>query len=264
MHISIIGSGNVATVFGRRLLEANHTIDQVCSRNLAHAEKLGGELLAGAIDRLEDLRPGADVYILATADPAIKEAASKLRLGDALVLHTAGALPLDTLAPVSSRYGVLYPLQSVRKEVEYHIRIPLLVDGNTEAVRAEVLALAGGISDMVKEVGDAERLTLHIGGVLVNNFPNYLYGLTREYARGQGVDFALLQPLIAETARRLEHYEPSQVQTGPAVRGDQDAIRLHLEKLEAYPKLKRWYDLFSDEMLNQFLHGPVQPISPAE
>jgi predicted short-subunit dehydrogenase-like oxidoreductase (DUF2520 family) len=252
MHISIIGSGNVATVFGRRLAEAGHTIGQVYSRNLAHAEVLGRELLAGAIDSLDQLLPGADVYLLAASDQGVADAAARLRLGDALVLHTAGALSIDVLAGVSSRYGVLYPLQTIRKEVTGPLRIPLLVDGNSAQVRSAVANLGEGISDLVRTAGDEERLSLHIAAVVVNNFPNYLYGLTQAFANGAGVDFHLLQPLIAETARRLENHDPFDVQTGPAVRGDQSTILMHLGELQAYPELQRWYALFSEALLLRF------------
>lgn len=264
MRISIIGAGNVATVFGKKLKEAGHSIVQVYSRNLTHAQALAAALSAGASDALDQLIPDADAYLVALSDQGVLDFAASLRLGDALVLHTAGALPMDVLAPVSSRYGVIYPLQTVRKEVQYPLQIPLLVDGSSEAVRAAVTSLASGMSDLVRTAGDEERLRLHIGAVVVNNFPNYLYGLTQAYAQGSGVDFSLLQPLVAETARRLQDYAPFDVQTGPGARGDEATIRMHLAELEAFPELQHWYALFSEAILRHFKGKSVNFTSGAE
>jgi predicted short-subunit dehydrogenase-like oxidoreductase (DUF2520 family) len=246
MHITFIGSGNVATVFGHRLLAAGHTFFQVMSRQLDHAAELAGVLRASPVDRLSDLRPGADLYIIATRDAAVSEIARDLRLGDALVVHTAGSVPMGVLAQASTQYGVLYPLQSIRRELaEQPMRIPLLIDGVDEGVREHLTTLAAGITDIIRIANDAERLSLHIGGVIVNNFPNYLYTLTEEYLRSKGADFHLLEPLLAETARRLKTLSPSQVQTGPAIRGDKGTIAEHQAHLLGHPELLTWYNLFT-------------------
>ena len=41
----------------------------------------------------------------------------------------------------------------------------------------------------------------------------------------------LLQPLIQETAKKVQTINPSQAQTGPAKRGDQKTIDKHLDLL---------------------------------
>ena len=42
----------------------------------------------------------------------------------------------------------------------------------------------------------------------------------------------IIKPLIRETTDRLELYHPSEVQTGPAVRGDIEIIKKHLDFLQ--------------------------------
>jgi len=206
-------------------------------------------------DSLESLRRDADVYILASSDQAINEAARTLRLGDALVVHTAGAISLKTLEPVSSRYGVLYPLQSIRKEVTYPVGIPLLIDGNTSEVQDQIRSLALSISDMVRHATDTQRQRLHVGAVVVNNFPNYLYTLTETYLKEEGMDFKWLQPLLAETVRRLDTFSPGEVQTGPAYRGDTATLALHRSLLETYPELRGWYELFTEKITEMYRKG---------
>ncbi|TDX01761.1 Rossmann-like and DUF2520 domain-containing protein [Dinghuibacter silviterrae] len=256
MTITLIGSGNVATVLGKRLQRAGHTILQVCSPRNAEAlgaalraEARKGEAPNAAPEAIQDPKnlKKADLYLVAVSDTAVKDVAGQIRVADALVVHTAGSVPLDVLKEASKRYGVLYPLQSLRKETDPDI-IPLLVDGSDEDVRSIVEGVAKTISPMVKRCNDAERLFFHIGGVLVNNFPNYLYTQTDLFLQDKGQSIDMLLPLMAETVRRLKDFPPAEVQTGPAVRGDEATIRKHQEQLEGYPELLEWYNAFTNKI----------------
>jgi predicted short-subunit dehydrogenase-like oxidoreductase (DUF2520 family) len=245
MNITLIGSGNVATVLGKRLAGAGHRIVQVLSpRNAATlAALLGAEPIADE----KDLNMEADLYLLTAGDTAVYTLAETLRLGDALVAHTAGSIPLNALQDVSKKHGVFYPLQSLRKEAE-PVRIPLLIDGSDEVVRTTLFDLAVGISDQVQYCGDLDRQFFHIGAVIVNNFPNYLYTLTAKYLQDKGLEFDFLLPLLSETVGRLEAFSPAEMQTGPAVRGDIGTLDRHRELLRGYPELGVWYDLFSEKI----------------
>jgi predicted short-subunit dehydrogenase-like oxidoreductase (DUF2520 family) len=242
MNVILIGSGNVATILGKRLRTAGHRILQVMGRNLGRAEILAKILGAEAVT---SPRRDADLYVIATGDEAIYAIAETLRLGSALVVHTAGSVPIGVLSTISTRCGVLYPLQSLHKDVDAGVTIPFLVDGIGPGVRDAVRSLAGQLSDTVRVCTDQERLLFHIGAVIVNNFPNYLYTLTDAYLADGGLDFKLLLPLLAETVRRLDKLAPGSVQTGPAIRGDRATLALHRELLEGYPELRHWYELFS-------------------
>lgn len=244
MNITLIGSGNVATVLGRRLKRAGHTIDQVLSPH--HAKALANELGAEPIERQEDLKP-ADVYIIAASDTAITTLAQTLQLKKGIVAHTAGSLPLDTLKGVAKSYGVFYPLQSLRKEVEPK-EIPILVDGSDDEVTQALEKLAQTITVTVSRTTDQERLYFHIGAVVVNNFPNFLYALTEMYLHDKGLDWRILLPLMTETVARLYTVSPAEMQTGPAMRGDVATLERHARLLEGYPELRELYERFSEEI----------------
>ena len=250
MRIALIGSGNIATVFGERFRAGGHTVAQVMSRNAAHAQALASTLDSAWTDQPEALVTDADAYVLAVSDSAVYEMAAWLRRPDALVVHTAGAVSVKALEPVSPRHGVLYPLQSIRKEVSIPLRIPILIDGADADTLLLVRSLGDAISDMVFPTDDAQRLRLHVGAVVVNNFPNYLYTLTEAWLRGQGVDFRYLQPLMEETVRRLAAYSPAEVMTGPAYRGDQKTVALHESMLEG--ELLEWYQLFTERIMAMY------------
>ena len=66
-----------------------------------------------------------------------------------------------------------------------------------------------------------------------------------EYCNREGLNFKLLIPLIQETAFRVQTLSPSQSQTGPAIRRDDNTIEKHLELLEKHPDLKAIYELMS-------------------
>ena len=244
MTITLIGSGNAATVLGHRFKDAGHTIKQVLSPN--NAAVLAQELDAEAIKTPAQLTE-ADFYLIAVTDRTVEALGATLHLKDALVAHTAGSLPLRTLHKVSTRYGVFYPLQSLRKGVNPK-EIPLLIDGADEQTATTLTNLAHTISTTVTRTTDQDRLFFHVGAVVVNNFPNYLYTLTELYLRDKGLDWRILLPLLTETIARLYTEDPAQMQTGPAVRDDGVTIEKHTRLLQGYPELQAWYERFSSEI----------------
>jgi predicted short-subunit dehydrogenase-like oxidoreductase (DUF2520 family) len=251
MKVVMIGAGNVATVFGRLITKANHEIIQVVSRDISHAKTLAAELNCAFADDPKVINTEADVYVVAMSDAALKSIYETYFLGDKLIVHTAGAISRDILNMVSSRYGVIYPLQSLRKEnMELPGNIPLLVDGNTGEVTAMVKAFAATLSSTVVKMHDEQRLKLHVAAVIVSNFTNHLYMLAENYCVSEGLDFKMLQPLIEETATRLRSHAPAQVQTGPAIRKDIATLDKHLRLLSAHPDLRKLYLRMTDSIMN--------------
>lgn len=251
MKIVIIGSGNVATVLGRQVLKSGHQVLQVFSRDIEHASALAGILHCDYTDSHAELVPGADIYLLAVSDNALYTLQPFPAIGDRLVLHTAGSVPMDVLQPLSLNYGVLYPMQSLRREMEPAEDIPLLVNGNTPEVTAFVKDFAGTLSGTVSLADDEERLKLHVAAVIVSNFTNHLYTLAEDFCKQEHVDFNMLLPLIRETASRLSQHSPSAVQTGPAIRNDIFTLDKHLRILSSHPKLKYVYLKLTDSIMNK-------------
>lgn len=249
MQIVIIGSGNVASVLGRLCKTTGHEVLQVVSRNMQHAEALAKELGCDYADFGGKINTGANIYLVAVADMALFDLDKHLKLGNKLVLHTAGSVPKSVLQNVSANYGVLYPLQSLRKEMQYNNNIPLLVDGNTEEAATLISDFAKTLSGQVSRADDDQRLKLHVAAVVVSNFTNHLYAMAEGFCKKEAVDFSLLAPLIRETAARIEHISPSDAQTGPAVRNDIFTIDKHLRVLTDHPALKYLYIKLTDSIM---------------
>jgi predicted short-subunit dehydrogenase-like oxidoreductase (DUF2520 family) len=250
MDIVMIGSGNAAAVLGRKFRDAGHTILQVVSRNASAASKLAYDWDTESTNYLSLINKAADVYVIAVADDAISTIVAELKLPRTkLVVHTAAAVSKDVLKGVSDQYGVFYPLQSLRKEMEAVPDIPVFFDGNDDIAKKKLESLARSISPInAVNAGDDKRMKLHVAAVIANNFINHFYVLLEEYCKNEGVDFRQLLPLMQETARRLENGSPRLAQTGPAIRRDKETIAKHLELLEKYPALKRIYKLFTESI----------------
>lgn len=251
MKVVIIGAGNVATVLGRLIAKTNHEIIQVVSRNIASAETLAAELGCPFSNNPKILDQSADIYLVAMADAALNEIHESYFLGDKLIVHTAGSVSRDILEKVSANYGVMYPLQSLRKEnLELHQDIPLLIDGNSEQAIGMIEKFALSISSSVARANDEQRLKLHVAAVIVSNFTNHLYSLAADYCRKEALDFTMLQPLIEETALRLRYHLPENMQTGPAVRKDIMTLDKHLRILNQHPALRIVYLRMTDSIMN--------------
>lgn len=245
MRIVIIGTGHVATVLGRTLAAAGHEVVQVYGRAATHARALAADLQTGYTTRMDELDTGADLYLIAVADAAIPAVAASLPVKDKLVVHTAGSVSAAVLQPAGTRYGILYPLQSLRKEMSRLPVIPLLIDAHTEADLALLQALAYSLSPQVQVASDEQRLKLHVAAVMVSNFTNHLYTLAERYCAAEGAPFQLLHPLIREVAERLQYLSPHDAQTGPAIRHDTPTIEKHLELLAPHGEMQELYAWFT-------------------
>lgn len=245
MRIVLIGSGNVSTVLGRKMIRAKHQVVQVYSRDKTHADALAGELAASSVSTPAEIDQTAGIYVIAVSDDELIHVQNWLTLKQGLVVHTAGSVSKEVLKEVSPDYGVLYPLQSLRKEMETIPEIPFLIDANNEGNKKILMQFAESISDDVRIAEDEERFKLHLAAVITANFSNHLYALAADYCKKESVDFMMLLPLISEVAGRINNNSPSDLQTGPAVRNDVVTILKHRGMLKEYPALMELYDVFT-------------------
>lgn len=245
----IIGAGNVATHLARKLHQAGHRILCIYSQGISSAARLAGELGTTGISGRDDLPSGSDFYILAVPDDAIQAVAEQFAENRGIWLHTSGAVPLDTFSGRKADYGVLYPLQSLSKDRESPAGgIPFLVEGSTTPVTSQVKQLAHTISERVVEMDSKARLAVHLAAVFANNFSNHMVNIALKILTVQGGDPGIMVPLLKETFAKIEQMGPERAQTGPAVRGDEETIRRHLELLGDDPDWKKIYTFISRDI----------------
>ena len=211
ISILIIGDGNVASHLYQAFLKADAVIvTKINSRNLTDI-------------------PNADVTIIAVSDDAIAEVSSNI--ANSLVVHTSGSVAMTSLKN-KGRKGVFYMLQTFSKnKIVDFSEVPFCLEAENEKDYILLELLANLIGKKIYAINSEQRKALHIAAVFVNNFSNHMYKIGSDICAENNVPFAILEPLIKETASKIETLSPAEAQTGPAIRKDQRTINEHLALL---------------------------------
>jgi predicted short-subunit dehydrogenase-like oxidoreductase (DUF2520 family) len=251
VDISFIGAGNVAWHMAQALEEAGYQVREIYSRTLTNATALADKLYNAAPTQSLDFSASkATIFFIAVPDGQVAKIAAKLRLPEeAILVHTSGSLPLEVLQN-HTYSGVFYPLQTFSKQKELDIsRVPFCIEATDEATEQLLVSMAQHISNTVYLVSSAERKVLHIGAVFACNFTNHLLGVAKEILGREGLEFDLLKPLIRETIQKALNAEhPAFVQTGPAMRNDQQIIDAHRAYLSTYPVEEGIYHILTESI----------------
>ncbi|SFD86560.1 Rossmann-like and DUF2520 domain-containing protein [Thermophagus xiamenensis] len=249
--VVIFGSGNVATHLAKAFSSNGISIRQIYSRNYQHARALASQFNeTKAIEHPQQADTGADLWLIAVVDDAIKEIVSALPPFNGIVTHTAGSISMDVLSRFP-HHGVFYPFQTLSKErkIDYN-SLPLLIEGSDNVTTQKLLKLARTVSPIVSEADSGTRGILHIAAVFSCNFVNHLYTLSADLLANNGLSFDFLTPLIQETTRKILTMPPQKAQTGPAIRNDKTVMNKHLEQLKDNPTLKKIYQLMSENIIH--------------
>jgi predicted short-subunit dehydrogenase-like oxidoreductase (DUF2520 family) len=238
----MIGAGNVAHVLGRALKHAGHNIVSIWNRDIQKAYQLAEELSATAVEKPEQLPHDADLYILAVSDHAIGELAASIKINKGILIHNAGTVKIDVLAPAAKKYGVLWPMKMIRTSMHELGNCTVVVDGNDEDTRLALQQLARQLSDRVTVADNETRQKMHLIAAISSNFTNHMYHLAADYCKNVNIDFSLFYPLIESAAIQIQTAYPGDVQAGPAFRGDIATIERHRALLTGNQGLLRLYD----------------------
>ena len=247
-RIILIGAGNVAHHLAPALLKAGLNLCQIYSRSIESARELGRKTGITYTADLFGIYPDGDIYIFCVSDDILPSIIKAIRIpDDALILHTSGSQPMDVFKSYSKHYGVIYPVQTFSKKRELDFReIPLCVEGNTGPVKERIKKFAEKLSDKIYEIDSVQRKELHLAAVFACNFPNYLYQVAGKLLENKGLSFAMLRPLIFETAHKVMLLNPEEAQTGPAKRGDESIMNMHKNMLKNDKDLLKIYTILSE------------------
>ncbi len=189
--------------------------------------------------------PETTIVILAVPDDRLHEVAQGLAGAGAppagcSVLHLAGALTTDVLAPlhaVGYAVGSLHPLQTVADPWSGGERLM----GSAYALAGEPAALAAG-KRLVRVlrghpivIPPTRRPLYHAAAVFASNYFVALVAaaarLLTEAGVPEGEAIPAVLPLVRGTLENLEQLGVAAALTGPIARGDVDTVRLHLARL---------------------------------
>ena len=248
MNVVLIGSGNVATHIAKALKAVDVNVTQVWSYHYQNASLLANEVNAVAIKELSEVDFDADICLIAIKDDEIVNIANQLKSFKGVIAHTSGSVSLAVFNNFE-KFGVFYPLQTFSKNKEVNFStIPLCVEANNEISLAVLKELANILSTNVVEVNSDKRKILHLAAVFACNFTNHLYALADDLLKANDLSFDLIRPLITETASKVQHALPFTVQTGPAIRHDEQTLKKHEELLNDHQELLEIYKILSNSI----------------
>jgi predicted short-subunit dehydrogenase-like oxidoreductase (DUF2520 family) len=251
IKITILGLGNVGFQLAKALVANKFTIHQVYNRTKENAFEFVQFINSELITDVNLLDTGADVFLFCLKDSVITEVLEKTHFTNQLLIHTAGSVDIDVFKGKSDNYGVLYPLQTFSKERDIEFKnIPICIEGNSEKSETKIRQIAEKLSSKVYEINSNQRIHIHLAAVFASNYSNYMYCLAQEILEEQNVDFDIIRPLIKETANKAIEFQPMSVQTGPAIRNDDEIIQKHLSLLQSEDK-KKIYNLIAEYIKNK-------------
>lgn len=238
-RIVFVGAGNMATQLALALSNKGCRVLQVYSRTIDSARQLAGRVGNNTLytNRIADIVTDADLYIFSLSDNALPDVIEQMQPNDALWVHTAGSMPMDVFAAKCTRYGVLYPMQTVNKDrVIDWSDVPVFVEASNETDTQYLVQLSQRLSKNVCRSSSQQRQSLHLAAVFACNFTNHMYAIAEKLLQEQGLEFDVMKYLIRETEHKAESISPVDGQTGPAVRNDVNVMNKHLALLGNTPE----------------------------
>lgn len=230
--VTIIGSGNIAHWMAYAMHKADIVISQVYSRTLSNAMALANQYDAEAIDSLSDLKPNGDLYLFAVKDDCFDELLPQLPFKLPLAAHTGGSLSIHILKDYAENYGIIYPYQSLSKNMVFDgVVVPLSVEANVKQAEDDLMSVARKMSNLVSYMDEKQRFVLHRAAIFGCNFTNAMYHIAYDILKENDIDWQMIIPLLQNTLDKVKVMTPKEAQTGPAKRRDGNVIEMHQASL---------------------------------
>lgn len=245
LKVSVLGSGNLGTHMVNLLNDSSEVeLVQWYSRSKIHDQEIE---VTNDIKMLKN----AEIYILCVSDDSISDLSNQLIFNNKLVVHTSGSTTYESINR-KNRRGVFYPLQSFSKTRKLNYsKIPICIEAENDLDLNILIDLCNKIGCGFHKINFEQRKNLHLAAIITNNFTNYLFSLSKEILSDQNLNFDILKPLINETVDKIHKLDPSESQTGPARRNDQNIIDMHIKMLKD-PEHQNLYKLISQMIKSKY------------
>jgi predicted short-subunit dehydrogenase-like oxidoreductase (DUF2520 family) len=250
MTFNIIGTGNIAWFFGKRLMSGGHSCTGVFGRNTDAAKELAEALLSDVHGSISDVKDrDADICFLAVSDIAIGKVAAQLSFKQTVLVHTAGSVVIEHIKVASKDCAVLWPVYSIlRSNLPAHRNIPCAWEASSPKAERYVQSIGHAITDVLFEAKGEQRKWLHLAAVMSNNFMNHLMGICEKICAENQLPFSVMYPIIEQTFDKIKNSSPQSIQTGPAVRRDSTTIQDHLALLSSHRNWQKIYEAITDSI----------------
>ncbi|MCU4186098.1 DUF2520 domain-containing protein [Acidiferrimicrobium sp. IK] len=198
-------------------------------------------------DDLSDAATGVELLVVAVPDAAVAPVAASVGPGDAVVIHLAGSLGCDVLAPHTDTGG-LHPLVALPSPDVGETRLVsgawFGVAATTERARQMVERVVDDLGGRAVAVADRDRAAYHAAAAIAANHLVALMAQVEAVAGAAGVPLQAFTALAAGALSDVAALGPGAALTGPVARGDWATVRAHRgalapEELEAYDAMSR-------------------------
>ena len=250
MTFNIVGTGNIAWFFGKRLMSGGHQCTGVFGRNVEAAKELADTLLSDVYGSIADVKDrDSDICFLAVSDIAIGKVASQLSFKQTVLVHTAGSVSLDAITIASKDCAVLWPVYAIQKNsLPAHRNIPCAWEATSGKAERYVQSIGHAITDVMFEAKGEQRKWLHLAAVMSGNFMNHLMTICEKICSENDLPFSIMFPIIEHTFEKIKHGSPQQFQTGPAIRRDTTTIHDHVALLANHRAWQKVYESITDSI----------------
>jgi predicted short-subunit dehydrogenase-like oxidoreductase (DUF2520 family) len=247
--IGIVGYGNVAHQLWKAFIDKGLPLEFIAGRNLDQVKQLA-EGYSLSSYTLQDQLPSVDLIIMAVSDDAISTIDLNIE-PSTLVCHTSGSKSIKDIQ--HDRKGVFYALQTFTKDklIDW-TSLPFLIEAEIKEDEERLITLAEQLSYNVRTMNSQQRKTLHLSAVLSCNFANYLWIQAEKICKENQIDFELLHPLIKESSLKIMDTSPRDIQTGPAIRKDEETVQEHIDLLQKHEHLAKLYQQMTQLIQEEF------------
>ncbi len=258
----IVGTGAVGTALAHAFLKIGYPIKAIVSRDVQRAKVLAGKVGSPFAFPLSDRIPtDASLIFLCIPDdvitPTAKLLAKSLDWEDKIVAHTSGALAASALQPLARKGAYLmsfHPVQTFSNTSESPFSdIYIGIEGDEEAVTEGVkIARAFKAKEVILTADKKPRY--HLAASIASNFFVTIVSMACDVLESIGLDrneaIAMLRPLVIQTCTNVTSSLPEHVLTGPAARGDEKTLKVHLDAIENHlPHYESLYKALLSETL---------------
>lgn len=251
--ISIVGSGKVAHFLAMTWYSNGFNIDYIVARNAPKGKALAKRCKAQYTTDLS-LAMASKIVVLAVADDAIASLQSKFKLYKGLLLHCAGAVPMQTLKSAARR-GVIYPLQSIQNNHKTS-GLTFLIEAEKPSDYTIIRGLLKQANVSVLKASSEQRLHYHLAAVIVNNFTTALLSLSDDLIQTFELESKPFRAMLEQTVQTALKHGAFNSQTGPAKRGDKGTLKAHENLLKHQPLVLAVY-----KSLSAYIYHTHQPSS---
>ena len=251
--IAIVGTGAVGSALGLALSE-HYPIRAILSRHIDRAHRLASTVGATyAISIVDPLPIDVRIVFLCVPDDAITQTAAKLAESTdwqgIIAAHTSGAKAASALQPLAEKGASImsfHPVQTFVKDVKASFSdIYIGLEGDAEAVEAGIqISEQLGAKHVV--IDTENKPVYHLAASIASNYLVTLMSNACDALESIGLKrteaVALLKPLVMQTCTNVTSSLPEQALSGPAARGDQQTLDMHIKAIQAHlPQMEDFY-----------------------